>query len=214
GYWRWQRAQSVLHRQVRPTLRDAARVALAVSPPPVRRRLVPEPILVRAVPWLRPEALSALETHARSFVAAEPRRWNARLAFHGRTRFLRLGAHSLRAVGTAHDVTIVHPILDDRFVSALATRGGAAGLGDRTSVMRTLFGSALPEALLQRRIKAEFGRALWRSESRAFAEEWDGTGVDLQLIDPGRLREAWRAPNPLFGSMLLLHATWLASQAK
>jgi len=98
-------------------------------------------------------------------------------------------------------------------VSALARAGGAAGIGDRTALMRAVFARALPEALLARRGKAEFGRAVWQTQARAFAESWDGTGVDLRFIDPARLRSAWRAENPLFGSILPLHMAWLAGQA-
>jgi hypothetical protein len=212
GSWRWARAQSVLHGRVRPVPRDAARVALALAPPHVRRRLMPPPLLSRVAPWLRPGPLSALARVARSLEAAEPRRWDRRLAFHGRTRFLRLTVHSLQAIGSAHRVAIVHPILDGRFVSALARAGGPAGLGDRTALMRSLFAGALPEALLGRRAKAEFGRALWRSQARSFAGRWDGTGVDLALVDPALLRAAWRQENPLFGSVLPLHMAWLATQ--
>jgi hypothetical protein len=73
--------------------------------------------------------------------------------------------------------------------------------------------AALPEALITRRGKAEFGRAICGEEARSFAEHWDETGADTALVHPELLRAAWRAPNPLFGSSTLLQMAWLADQA-
>jgi hypothetical protein len=211
GHWRWERAQSVLHRRVRLSWRDPLRVGLALSPPLVRRPFMPKPLVARVAPWLRASAAQALERSAREESAAEPRHWGRHLAAHGRRRFLRLGTHSLGVLGAAHDVTVEYPILDHRFVSALAQAGGASGLGDRTAVMRTVFGDELPDELLSRSRKAEFGAAFWRGEAHAFVDEWDGTGLDSEFVDAERLRDAWRAESPFFGSTTLLHAAWLAS---
>jgi asparagine synthase (glutamine-hydrolysing) len=79
--------------------------------------------------------------------------------------------------------------------------------------MRALFADVLPLELLSRPVKAEFGRALWRSEARAFAASWDGTGVDDELVDPERVRVAWSEPSPWFGANTLLHEAWLAAQS-
>jgi Asparagine synthase len=210
GSWRWARAQAVLHRRVTPEPRDLARVGLALAPRPVRRRLVTTSFSI-AAPWLRPGAQDALSRLANGRVAAEPRRWDRRLATYRRGRYLRLATHSLRTLGEARGVTVAHPLLDDGFLTALAKAGGAAGYGDRTATMRALFGDLLPGAVNERRSKGEFGRAIWRTEARAFAERWDGTGLDPELVDPERLRAAWRSANPLFGSSTLLHLAWLTA---
>src|SRR5437762_538102 len=91
--------------------------------------------------------------------------------------------------------------LSRAFLTALAAGGGGAGYGDRTAAMRALFADAVPLELLTRPRKAEFGRALWRSEARAFAASWDGTGVDDELVDPEQVRVAWSAPSPWFGAI-------------
>jgi asparagine synthase (glutamine-hydrolysing) len=111
-------------------------------------------------------------------------------------------------------VEVRHPLLAFPFLAALASDGGRAGYGDRTAAMRALFADALPLDLLTRPRKAEFGRALWRSEARAFAERWDGTGVDHELVDPERLRVAWSEPSPWFGANTLLHMAWLTAQCR
>ncbi len=210
GNWRWHRAQAVLHRRVRPAPRDAARIALAVAPPSARRILMPKLALARATPWLRPDAQAELDQRLRRDAAAEPRRWQGRLVMQRRSRWLRFAEHAYDALAAPRQVAIANPILDERFVSALACAGGSAGFGDRNAVMRAVFGPILPETVLSRRSKAEFGAAIWRTEARAFAERWNETGVDTERVDPERLRQAWAAPSPLYGSITLLHSAWLA----
>jgi asparagine synthase (glutamine-hydrolysing) len=212
GTWRWARAQAVLHRRVTPEPRDLGRVGLALAPLPVRRRQVTT-VYAIAAPWLRPEAQRAVTRLAKERMAAEPRRWDRRIADYRRSRHLRLATHSLGALGQARGVSVVHPFLDPDFLAALAHAGGGAGYGDRTATMQTMFGDVLPPELVGRRTKGEFGRAIWRSRARAFAEDWDGEGIDTDLVDPDRLREAWLAPNPYFGSSTLLHLAWFNTRS-
>ena len=213
GYWRWARAQSVLHRRVRPEPRDALRVALALAPARVRHRWM-RPDAVTMTPWLRAEARAELAKHARSDAAREPRPWDRRIAYYRQRRYLRLTVRSLELLAASRRVEVRHPLLAPPFLRALASDGGRAGYGDRTAAMRALFAGALPLDLLTRPRKAEFSRALWRSEARAFAESWDGTGVDEELVDPERVRVAWSVPTPWFGANTLLHVAWLAAQSR
>jgi asparagine synthase (glutamine-hydrolysing) len=213
GDWRWTRAQAVLHRRVRPQPRDLLRVGLAVAPSRARQRWI-RPAALNAVPWLRPEARAELAALVRSDAAREPRRWDHRIAYYRQRRYLRLTVASLELLATSRAVTVRHPLLAPAFLGALARSGGAAGYGDRTGAMRVLFGGLLPEDLIARRGKAEFGRALWKRNARAFATSWDGNGVDLELVDPERVREAWNLPSPWFGANTLLHQAWLAAQPR
>jgi asparagine synthase len=211
GGWAGARAQQVLHRRVAPGPRDALAVGLALAPRALRRRLT------RAgaedwAPWLRADARRALADAARERRAAEPRRWDRRVAFYAAGRSLRVSRHSLDVLGVAYGVRVCHPMLDPGFLAAVARHGGAGGYGNRTAAMRAIFDGILPDRLNARRGKGEFGRALWRGRARAFAAQWDGAGVDHSLVDPGRLRDAWAAENPPFGSMTLLHCAWLATQ--
>jgi len=213
GYWRWERAQSVLHCRVRPEPRDALRVALALAPARVRQRWM-RPDVVAATPWLRAEARAELAKHARADAAREPRPWDRRITYYRQRRYLRLTVRSLELLAEKRGVEVRHPLLAQPFLAALASDGGPAGYGDRTTAMRALFADALPLDLLTRPRKAEFGRALWRSKARAFAESWDGTGVDDELVDPEQVRVAWSAPSPWFGANTLLHVAWLAGQCR
>jgi asparagine synthase (glutamine-hydrolysing) len=213
GGWRWARAQQVLGGHARPVLRDARRVALACAPAPVRAPFM-RPALAHGAPWLRPVGRLRLTLTARLEAAFEPRRWDDRVAYYARWRLLRVAAHSLDAIAAAHDAVAVNPLLAPRFLAALARAGGGSGFADRGTAMSALFGGLLPPAVIDRSTKAEFGAAIWRTGARAFARAWDGTGVDRELVDEGRLRAAWQATSPLFGSATLLHAAWLNSQEK
>jgi hypothetical protein len=213
GLWRWARAQAVLHGRVRPQARDPLRVLLALAPHRVRQPWM-SPHVIHAVPWIRPEARPQLEACARTDAAREPRRWDRRIAYYRRRRYLTLTVQSLALLAAPRNVDVRHPLLAPGFLGALARHGGAAGYATRTAAMRTLFGDVLPPELLARRTKAEFSGALWKDDARAFADEWDGSGVDLALVDPLRVREAWSNPTPFFGANTLLHQAWLARQPK
>jgi asparagine synthetase B (glutamine-hydrolysing) len=212
GAWRWQRARAALADPRGRTPRDALRILLALSPPSVRAA----PLLWRRpfrASWLRPHARLRLRARAAREAATEPSRWDERVAWYARRRYLQLGVYSLGLLASDHDVQVVHPLLDRFFLAALAARGGATGFGDRRQAMRALFGDLLPPELLTRRTKGEFGRALWGPRSRAFAAHWDGQGLDLGLIDPDELRRVWGTPNPPLSAATLLQAAWLARSA-
>jgi asparagine synthase (glutamine-hydrolysing) len=213
GDWRWSRAQTVLRGRGRAVPRDVLRIGLALAPPAVRGPLM-RPPLPDAVPWLPAPIRRELGAALRADAAAEPRRWDRRVAHYASRRYLRLDIHAFEALGAAAGVAVTHPLLDPGFLGAVARQGSTGGYGDRTAGMRALFADLLPEALIARRKKAEFGAAIWRGQARAFAAAWDGRGLDPELVDPGPLREAWRATSPVFGSSTLLQAAWLAAQAK
>ncbi len=213
GEWRWARAQAVLHRRVRPQRRDLLRVGLALAPPRVRRPLI-DARVIRAVPWLRDGARAELEGLVRADAAREPRRWDARIAWYERRRYVRLGIRSLQLLGAARDVVVEQPFLDAAVLRALARAGGAAGYGDRDRALRTLFGDLLPAELIARSGKALFGGALWREPSRTFAAAWTGSGLDAGRVDAGRLVAQWALPRPLFGAGTLLQIAWLAQRGR
>jgi asparagine synthase (glutamine-hydrolysing) len=209
--WRWQRAQAALHRQVRPQLRDPLRVALALAPAAVKRAVLSRGAAVGAS-WLKPAAAEEAIGVLVAEEARQPRRWDRRLDHYVSTRFHRLPIHSLQLLADPHDAQVVHPLADRRFLASLAHHGGAAGYGDRTAATRALFGDLLPDDVLERRTKAEFGFAMWGPEALAFAGSWDGSGVDPELVDAGALREAWAEPNPAFAAATLLQGAWLATR--
>lgn len=116
---------------------------------------------------------------------------------------------TLARLGQAAGVQIEAPLLDPRFVAALARAGGARGWGNRVATVRAIAGVSLPEALFARLDKAGFNAAFFGLASRGFAETWSGRGVDATLVDPDALRRAWLEPEPDFRSALLLQLAWL-----
>ena len=47
--------------------------------------------------------------------------------------------------------------------------------------------------------------------ARAFASEWDGTGLDEALVDVALLRAEWAKPRPNVRSIRCLQQAWCAA---
>jgi asparagine synthase (glutamine-hydrolysing) len=207
--WRWQRARAALARPGAAEPRDALRVALASAPPALRAAVILSRLPAQR-PWLRGPADWRVRARLAVAAGSEPSRWDTRIPWYARQRYLKLGLHSLALLAAAHHVDVVHPLLDPGVLATLAARGGRAGYGTREQAMGRLFGDLLPRALLARRTKGEFGAALWGEQARTFAANWDGRGLDLDLVDPEALARVWCRDNPPLAAATLLQAAWLA----
>lgn len=173
----------------------------------VRRRESRQP-----TPWLKPPGREAwIRGHAEmehdsvlSFARSVRQIASRRAVVHmTRTR---------RALAETYAASFDSPLLAPAVVDALAREGGFLGPGPRTVVLGSLVGDLLPEALLARETKAEFGEAYLAGPSRAFARSWDGAGLDAELVDPAGLRSAWLAERVPAPTISLLQAAWLAAQ--
>ncbi|HEX4908606.1 MAG TPA: asparagine synthase-related protein, partial [Actinomycetes bacterium] len=220
GGWRWRHLAGVLARRERPQLRDPVRLAIAAAPHALRRSLARgQPA---AMPWLSPAARRALGAAWRAHAAAEPASWGQRVEWYAGLRFHALASGAIGLVACDLGVEAVHPLLDRRFLAALARDGGRLGFGDRTRAMEVLFADALPEAILRRQTKAAFTHAYFGPASRGFASawggprldrwgRWDGTAVAGRLVDAEALRAVWAAEVPDDRSTSLLQAAWLSA---
>jgi asparagine synthase (glutamine-hydrolysing) len=204
---RWSALNDMLARRRRPGLTDPARLAVAVAPRTVQRLLTRDRGLPPAS-WLRPSAVRRVRALERR-QPADPLRFDRAVRKAARSRALMVGLRSLRRVGDASGVTVSAPLLDDRFVAALAGAGGARGWTNRATVMRFLAQDLLPDALLSRGDKAVFTTSFFNEHTRRFAKAWSGGGLDTELVDPETVREAWLAPEPDVRSALLLQIAWL-----
>ena len=202
----WTRLNDALAGRRRPTLRDAGRLAAATLPGPLRARLIASRRDVEPPRWLRPGAAARLRAIERA-AGNEPVRFDRAVRQAARARTLVVAAASLERL--SHDVRVEAPLLDQRFVAALAQAGGSRGFGDRVRAMRTIAGRALPDELLDRQTKASFDAAYFGGASRRFAEQWSGGGVNAELVDPEALRREWLEPAPDFRSALPLQLAWL-----
>ncbi len=138
-------------------------------------------------------------------------RWDRATERLLRSRATAVVLRNLDLVAREHDVVYSHPFADPRVVRALAAEGGVWGYAGRTDVFRRLFGDLLPDDVLARTTKARFNATRWGERERDFARDWDGSGVDHDLVDPEVLRTAWLSPAPPFAAELLLQAAWLAT---
>jgi hypothetical protein len=124
-------------------------------------------------------------------------------------RCARRGYDTMRALGREIDVEYVQTFGEPDFVAALAHEAGFWGWTGRTATMTYLFGDLLPREVLERTTKAQFTQAVFTDYTRSFAREWDGGGVDTDLVDPEALRENWLSESPHAPTMALLQQAWL-----
>lgn len=186
--------------------------------PHLRRVLLPTPVRrARArrgasvdLPWLRAPARSALRSAFASQAASEPVRWRRWVAWVARRRQLELLKENGEGLALDAGTQLVHPFLDPGFLAAIARHGSRPRRATRATVLNGLVEGLLPRAILSRAEKADFTRALWGDEARQFAATWSGRGPPSELVDAGRLRQAWAADAPDFRSATALQAAWLA----
>lgn len=182
----------------------------AVLPRPVRRQRIAA-LAVQSVQsrWLQPDAL---REHVRRIADDESdeslRSDSATWAVATKRSFATI-SHNHAVVAAEYGIRASDPLLDHRFVSTLARDGGRLGFTSRTATMRFLFADILPAAVLSRATKARFNLAHAAEATRRFACDWDGTGVDRDLVDVDRLRDVWLSDQPTMATGMLLHAAWL-----
>jgi asparagine synthase (glutamine-hydrolysing) len=136
--------------------------------------------------------------------------WDRATRRHGYRRADRLGGYNFRRSAAMNGITYLIPFLDPLFLEALSNRGGRLGFPGRSAAMRTLFGGLLPQRFLERETKAEFLRTFVCRESRSFMVNWNGDGVDSDLVDIEALKREWEGERPHAGTLPLLQAAWLA----
>jgi hypothetical protein len=212
--WRWRTQADVLARRRRPVPRDALRLTYAASPRAVRKLRERRRQRDNPRPWLRPEAQRAVNELEAIEATTQPLPWREWIAWRSRRRDLRAARSTQTLLAGDTDTLLLHPLVDPGFLAALARAGGRFGLGDRTAAMRAIFAEALPDALLARSTKARFDQAIWRGQSREFAQRWDGSGVDEQLVDHAALREEWSKSMPDARTAMLFQLAWLRTVAR
>ena len=209
GTFPGRRLAQLARRHTRPRARDVRTLARRVLP----RNLVERLANPGAMPgWLTPGATQQLRDDLRRERASAPRRWDRWVAWYRGQAYLQEAERGMAALAELHGTRIVHPFLDRRFLAHVAAAGGPLGFGDRTETMLALFGDLLPRAVLERSTKARFDPVFWGPAARRFAEQWDGTGLDPEIVDADALRAEWRKPKPHFGSAVPMQTAWLATQ--
>jgi asparagine synthase (glutamine-hydrolysing) len=202
--------RAVFLRHERPTLRTPLSIGRALTLRGVRQVVAGHRDPSRLV-WLRPEARERIRTLDAAESATEPLLWNRYVSWWARRRHVVSRSQALAELARVHEVQLVHPLMDKRFLAAVSQWGGRWGWGRRAAALRAQFGGLLPNAVLSRESKADFTRAYWGADTRDFIEEWDGAGLPDDLVDPEALRGVWRSDQPDARTGLLLHAAWAAA---
>ncbi len=204
-------ARTLLRRpaKLRPALLKT--VAGSVAPKPLRVRAARKDLVNNgALAWLRSPLRELALTEIAELSAQEP--WPAAKALrdHLNEPALLIGEANRTWLAAFYGARFVHPFLDSGFVEAVARDGGRWGYTSRTEAMSRIFGAFLPEAVITRKTKARFNEAVHGHLTRAFATNWDGTGVDRACVDVDTLRSLWLDEFVPAGTTALLQAAWLA----
>lgn len=213
GLWTRRHIADVAARRTPPHPRDLARVAGALAPAPVRRAALRRRGYTPTVPWMRPDAVAALGEIIVEQYAQATMRWDRHVQLVPVSRNMTLAVRDIGRIAALDDVRFHAPLLEPRFTSALARAGGWRGYGGRAATLRALFGHMLPDEILERESKATFRHTFFTDETRRFAQEWSGEGMDTSVVDPDVLRHTWAQPVVDFRTVLLLQSAWCHDHA-
>jgi hypothetical protein len=204
------RGARVLAREVQPRRSDLRAVAEAVAPRRLRR-LRARPAAAPP-PWLRPEGRRRWTAVIAEEMSSVPLWWGRSVLEHWWRSRARLAVVGSVSAAAGRDVTVLHPFMDPGFAGAIADARWRTGFRSRAAALELLCGDGVPRALRERSDKTAFFGPFVHRHSRAFIDRWDGTGVDLELIDPEALRETWLQEEVDARSYPALQAAWLAHQ--
>jgi asparagine synthase (glutamine-hydrolysing) len=203
---------SVLRHRHRPDRAMVRYGTFAVLPRRARQRIARRMLRTTTQRrWLRP---TAFEQHVRLLAidaCAEPLGYGSATWSISRQRSFATISHNHTAAAAEYGIRASDPLLDHRFLAALARAGGHTGFPGRTATMHALFSDVLPPAVLGRTTKASFNLANAGEATREFARTWDGSGVVEELVDVEGLRRVWLSDEPTMATGVLLHSAWLAS---
>jgi asparagine synthase (glutamine-hydrolysing) len=215
--WPGRRVAMILSRQTRPRVRDMPRIARAVAPRAVRRRLHERDYLSgEQLAWLRLDARREVARIRARAATMEPTRWDESVRqFWWRSRYRHTVCDThVRVIGDADGAKGLDPLCDREFLIAIAAERAQLGFRNRTQAMEVLFGDLLPQSILSRTTKSLFNEAVWERHAREFVAHWDGSGVDESIVDVDVLREVWSGARPDPRSFLLLQRAWLQQNAR
>jgi len=208
-YWRWRPVMDLLALRTRPRRENLKLMALALTPVPLRRKLMMKAAPPAPFPWVRGEAALEISRIFASEVGTEPIPYSAALRGLLRHRCMTGTIRSIDALAGGTGAKAVLPVLDPRLLAMWAREGGWKGFGDRTQSIRRLAGHLLPESVIERRDRTRINRIFFGRHTRDFAERWSGDGLDTSIVDPEVLREIWLGEDHDWRTGLLMQAAWL-----
>ncbi|RMB77395.1 hypothetical protein AYK61_13815 [Rhodococcus sp. SBT000017] len=164
-------------------------------------------------PWLTRKGRAQATHRSATDSASIPMGWGKILReWIPRSRYFEMAKQSMNDLASLHDVRVVHPFVSSPVLQAFAAHSPSVGLRGRRAMMELLVGGLLPAEVMKRTSKASFTPSLWNGESREFARDWDGTGLDETIVRPEIVRAEWLREDPGVHSLCLLQQAWLSSQ--
>jgi hypothetical protein len=202
-------ASALVYERRLPRRSQLRQLAKEVAPLPVRARIRARRV-VEFAPWIRPAPRRRLAVDMGRSNMAQSIRWDRATREGWRSRYIQGVLASAHAVAAAHDARFAAPFFDATVLAAYADRQGPRSGPPRSQALEELVGDLLPRAVTSRASKASFGGAFWGRHTQEFVSEWDGRGVDEDLVEPEILAAEWRSARPQATSQALLQAVWLS----
>ncbi|MGD9793299.1 MAG: asparagine synthase-related protein [Acidimicrobiia bacterium] len=165
------------------------------------------PSVTKWFPWLTPEGMS--EVKRRRLFPARPPAFRRLTAVDRRQRrgYAVDGIAQMSRLADSRGVELVHPLLEDEFVTALTRQLPVRWFTSRSTLIGHLWPGLLPAEVLYRTSKGEFTDAYFGSACREFAARWTGDSLASPYIDNERLRASWLGDQP-WPSAHLLQVAW------
>lgn len=208
--WRRHAALERLDVRRRPVRKAVKRAAFNLLPE--RLRIYVRLRRLRDLPWLRPVARREVERRYRAQLRRQrSASWAEAIQRIPESRYFELTQAIFAALARDAEVSLVQPFFDPGFIRAVGESAPRRGFPSRGAAMELHFGDVLPPQIVQRPTKAEFDELHGGRESRAFAQAWDGRGLDPAWVDVEALRREWLSPRPEYRSLTALNAAWLTS---
>jgi asparagine synthase (glutamine-hydrolysing) len=206
--WLWFRIARIRRARMLPRRVDIKPLAFSYLPL-ASRRVAFERLSHFGPAWLRPSATRELRRRYASDLGFR-RSWCADLEACLTSRYREVVKSTFGRFAADAGTTLVEPFFDARYVRAVGHHAPRDGFASRGEAMTAHFGELLPDKVLTRSDKAVFTEVSSGSEARAFAANWDGSGVDESLVDPEIVRSVWLSERPSMQSLTMLQAAYLA----
>jgi hypothetical protein len=209
--WGWLRIARLRRGRTPPTRTDLKPLALSFLPRTARRFAYGR-LSGFGPPWLTAGAACAL----RRRFGAELRfagTWRAELELYLSSRFREVAADTFRRLAADAETMLVEPFFEARYVRAVGHHPPREGFKSRSEATQVHFGKLLGDGFFQRSDKAVFIDVSAGASSRAFAETWDGSGVDPSIADAEVVRAVWKSERPSMQSLTMLQAAYLSNAA-
>ena len=190
--------------------RSRLRGALGALIPPRVKRGRKRSELIDDLVWLQPDA-KVTAANAMLEDSPEPLHFFRAVRKALSERAGVIGLHNVGVIADTVGTKLAHPMRDPAFLAALGPVMGRWGFVDRNTFMQQLFGDLLPSSMFERRTKATFNSAFFGEACKQFTSSWDGSGVDVEIVDVERLQSEWNAPEPHGMTFMLLQQAWLAN---